>query len=119
MLFPVKTLLEKGICVVGGSDCPMEPLSPLLGIQAAVARKFLPNERLTIEEALRIYTVNAAYATLEENKKGSIEEDKLADLTVLSVDPTSIPASKLGNVEVEMTIIGGRVSFQKPDHKNP
>ena len=113
LLFPIKTLLNKGILVVGGSDCPMELLSPLSGIQAATTRKFYPHERLTFEEALRIYTVNAAYATSEETVKGSLEEGKFADLAVLSSDPTSIAPDKLADIEAKLTIIGGKVVFQK------
>jgi predicted amidohydrolase YtcJ len=112
-LFPLKTLMRNGVCVVGGSDCPMEPLNPLLGIQAATTRRPFPKERLTVEEALRLYTVNAAYATFEEGKKGSIEEGKLADFTVLSGDPASAPSEGLSDIEVEMTIIGGRIVVQK------
>ncbi|MBM4401363.1 MAG: amidohydrolase, partial [Crenarchaeota archaeon] len=81
-LYPLKTLLKKGIRVVGGSDCPMEPLSPLLGIQAAVTREFFPEEQITVGEALRMYTADAAYSSGEENIKGSVETGKLADLTV-------------------------------------
>jgi predicted amidohydrolase YtcJ len=114
MLFPLKTLMGKGVCVAGGSDCPMEPLSPLAGIQSAMTRAFYPKERLTFEEALGLYTVNAASLTLEENEKGSVEEGKLADLAVLSCDPSSVPSGKLSEVEVEMTVIGGRVCYQKP-----
>ena len=114
MLFPLKTLLGKGVCVAGGSDCPMEPLSPLTGVQAAMTREFYPKEQLTFEEALRLYTVNAAYTTHEENEKGSLEDGKLADLTVLSRDLASVLPGRLGEVEVEMTIIGGRVVYQKP-----
>ena len=66
-LFPLNTLLETGVKVVGGSDCPMEPLSPLLGIQAAVTREFFPEERITVDEALRLYTVDAAYSSFEEH----------------------------------------------------
>jgi predicted amidohydrolase YtcJ len=113
MLFPLKTLLKKGVCVAGGSDCPMEPLNPLVGIQSLVARKSFPEECLSIEEALRLYTVNAAYATQEEAGKGSIEEGKLADLTVLAGDPTAIASDRLADVEVEMTIVGGRVAYRK------
>ena len=113
LLFPIKTLLNKGILVVGGSDCPMEPLSPLTGIQSAVTRKFFPKERITIDDALRLYTVNAAYATLEEDVKGSLEEEKLADLAVLSNDPTSVTPDKLADIEVELTIISGKVAHQK------
>jgi predicted amidohydrolase YtcJ len=112
-LYPLKTLIKEGIRVAGGSDCPMEPLSPLQGIQAAVTRQFFPEERITVDEALRMYTVNAAYASLEENLKGSIEEGKLADLTVLSGDPRAVPSSKIGDIKVKMTIVGGKVVYQE------
>lgn len=112
-LFPLKTLFKTGICVVGGSDCPMEPLSPLSGIQAAVTRVFFPEERITVDEALCMYTVNAAYASFEEKLKGSIEAGKLADFTVLSDDPQVVQLSKIGDIAVEMTIVGGRVVYQK------
>jgi predicted amidohydrolase YtcJ len=110
-LYPLKTLLKEGVRVVGGSDCPMEPLSPLLGIQAAVSREFYPEERITIDEALRMYTIDAAFSTSEETIKGSIEEDKLADLTVLSSDPRAVPPDRIGGVAVEMTIVGGKIVY--------
>jgi predicted amidohydrolase YtcJ len=112
-LYPLKTLINEGIRVAGGSDCPMEPLSPLQGIQAAVTRQFFPEERITVDEALRMYTVNAAYASFEETVKGSIEEGKLADLTVLSGDPKAVPPSKIGDITVDVTIVGGKVVYQK------
>ncbi len=112
-LFPIKTLLKKGIRVVGGSDCPMEPLSPLLGMQTAVTREVFPEERVTVDEALRMYTVDAAYSSNEENIKGSVETCKLADLAVLSSDPFSVPPSKIESISVELTIVGGRVVFSK------
>jgi predicted amidohydrolase YtcJ len=112
-LYPLKTLINEGIRVAGGSDCPMEPLSPLQGIQAAVTREFFPEERITVDEALRMYTVNAAYASSEETVKGSIEEGKLADLTVLSGDPRTVPPSKIGDIKVSMTIVGGKVVYQE------
>ena len=112
-LFPLKTLINEGIMVSGGSDCPMEPISPLAGIQATVAREFFPEERITVDEALRIYTVNAAYASFEENIKGSIESGKLADLTVISRDPLTVPPSEIEDIQVEMTIVGGRVIYPK------
>jgi len=73
MLFPTKTLLNKKINAISGSDCPMEPLNPLIGIQAATTRKFSPNERITIQDAIETYTINAAQATSEEHIKDSIE----------------------------------------------
>jgi len=112
-LYPLKTLLKKGISVIGGSDCPMEPLSPLIGIQAAVTREFFPEERITVDEALRMYTVDAAYSSGEENIKGSVDTGKLADLTVLSHDPGEVPLSEIEKIAVEMTIIGGRIVYSK------
>jgi predicted amidohydrolase YtcJ len=112
-LYPLKTLLKEGIGVSGGSDCPMEPLSPLLGIQAAVTREFFPAERLTVNEALSIYTIDAAYASFEESIKGSVEEGKLADITVISRDPLQVPPSEINNIEIELTIIGGKTVYSK------
>jgi predicted amidohydrolase YtcJ len=109
--YPFKTLMEKGVLVTGGSDCPVEPISPLLGIYAAVNRKTSPQERITVEEALHIYTVNAAYASFEEKIKGSIEVGKLADLVVLSDDLRRIEPGKIKDVEVEMTIVGGKIVY--------
>jgi predicted amidohydrolase YtcJ len=111
-VYPLKTLIKKGIPVAGGSDCPMEPLSPLQGIQAAVTREFVPEERITVDEALRMYTVDAAYASSEGNLKGSIEIGKLADLTILSSDPRKSPPSKIEDIKVTMTIVGGKVVYQ-------
>ena len=113
-LYPLKTLIEKGVCVIGGSDCPMEPLNPLMGIQAAVTRTAFPEEQVTVDEALRIYTIDAAYATGEENVKGSVEAGKLADLTVLSDDPQNIAPKEIKNITVEMTLVGGKLIHPKP-----
>jgi predicted amidohydrolase YtcJ len=112
-LHPLKTLIKKGVKVAGGSDCPMEPLNPLLGMQEAVLRESFPEQRLTVEEALRMYTIDAAYSSCEENVKGSIEDGKLADLTILSNDPLAVPMDKLKDVNVEMTIIDGKVVYSK------
>lgn len=112
-LHPLKTLLKAGIKVAGGSDCPMEPLSALLGIQEAVLRQVFPEQRLSVEEALQIYTINAAYSCGEEEIKGSIEVGKLADLTVLSKDPLTVTTDEIKDVLVEMTIIDGKVVYSK------
>jgi hypothetical protein len=111
--FPFKTLLKKGVCVASGSDCPIEDISPLLGIWAAVTRKDNTDQNLSVEEALKTYTLNAAHASFDEDKKGTIEAGKFADLTILSDDPTKIPAEKLREVAVEMVIVGGRVVYSK------
>jgi hypothetical protein len=101
------------LVVAGGSDCPVDPINPLLGIWAAVAREIFPEEGLTVEEALRLYTVNAAYASFEEKIRGTIEKGKLADLTVLDKDPTSIPSDEIRNINVDMTIVGGRIVYRR------
>jgi hypothetical protein len=110
--YPFKTLMEKGVLVTGGSDCPVEPISPLLGVYAAVSRERFPEEGISVEDALRIYTINAAYASFEEEIKGSIEAGKLADLVVLSDDLRKIEPSKIRDVRVETTIVGGKIVFQ-------
>jgi predicted amidohydrolase YtcJ len=112
-LYPLKTLFKEGIRVSGGSDCPMEQASPFAGIQAAVTRQAFPEEQVTVEEALRMYTVNAAYASFDENVKGSIEEGKLADLTVVSSDPLTTPPNQIADIEVKMTIVGGKIVHLK------
>ena len=93
----------------------MEPLSPLLGIQATVKREFIPNEGVTVEDALRFYTLNAAYAFSEEKIKGSIEKGKNADLIVLSQDLLAAEHNEIAKIEVEMTFVEGRVIFPKSD----
>jgi predicted amidohydrolase YtcJ len=114
-LYPLKTLLTQGIRVCGGSDCPMERLSPLLGVQSAVTRRFFPQEQLSVDEALQMYSVNAAYASCDEKERGTIEEGKFADLTVLSKDPHDVPASEIQDIRVEMTIINGKVAYSSSD----
>jgi predicted amidohydrolase YtcJ len=110
-LYPLKTLMTKRVIICGGSDCPMEPLNPFLHIKATVVRQFFPEEQITVNEALRMYTVNAAYASFEEDIKGSIEEGKLADLTVLSQNPLKIQPNEIDSIKAEMTIVGGKIAY--------
>jgi predicted amidohydrolase YtcJ len=110
-VYPFKTLIQEGVPIAGGSDCPVEPVSPLLGIWAAVSRKSFPEEQISVEEALRMYTIDAAFASFEEDIKGSIEVGKLADLVVLSDDPRSVPPNKIKDIEVEMTFAGGKAVY--------
>ena len=110
-LFPIRTLIDNDILLLGGSDCPMEPLNPLLGIQTVVNKQFFIEEAINVTEALAMYTINAAYSTKEENCKGSIKEGKLADLAVLSEDPTTISSNKIESIIVTTTIIGGKIVY--------
>jgi len=125
-----RSLIKGGINVSGGSDSPTVPIkrrarpplaypTPLLGMGFAVTRRTkngLPvdeDERVTPLEALRIHTVNGAYASFEEDLKGTLEEGKLADLAILSENPLTVESELIKYIEVEMTIIGGAVVFIK------
>ncbi len=114
-LYRIKSLLDGGLLVAAGSDCPVAPDNPLAGICAAVTRRaqsgqvLSPQERISTKQALAMYTTNAAYASFEETIKGSITRGKLADMVVLSADPLKSPPEEIKDIRVEMTIIDGRV----------
>jgi predicted amidohydrolase YtcJ len=113
-----KSMLKHGIPIAGGSDCPVVSLSPLWGIHSLVNRNvtsvpgmvFQPQERLSVEEAIYAYTMGSAYSTFEEDLKGSIEKDKLADFTVLSDDPRKMPEC-IRDLEILMTIVAGKIVY--------
>jgi len=116
-----RSMLDAGAPVAFGSDWPVAPLSPIQGIYAAVTRATLdgkhpdgwfPEQRLTVEEALRAYTQGSAYAAFQENEKGSIAPGKLGDVVVLSDDLFTIPPAKIKDAHVVMTIVGGRIVYQ-------
>jgi hypothetical protein len=117
-LYRIKSFLDSGLIVAGSSDSPVVPDNPLVGIYAAVTRKaeseqqIVPEECISGKQALALYTTNAAYASLEENVKGSITPGKLADIVVLSDDPTQSPPEQIKDIKVEMTIIGGEVVWK-------
>jgi predicted amidohydrolase YtcJ len=117
-LYRIKSPLESGVVVAAASDAPVMPVNPLAGIYGAVTRKaesgqvLLPEERIKVNQALALYTINAAYASFEENIKGSISRGKLADIVVLSDDPTKVTPEKIKDIRVEMTIIGGEVVWE-------
>ncbi|UCF95831.1 MAG: amidohydrolase [Spirochaetaceae bacterium] len=115
-------LLRSGAVVTNGTDAPVEPVNPLDSFFASVTRKTLegtlfpwshPEQRMTREQALRSYTIDAAYASFEEDIKGSIEPGKLADLTVFSQDLMKIPVERILDTEVVYTIVGGKVLYQR------
>lgn len=114
LLHPLKTLLDEGVKVAAGSDCPMEPLSALLGIQELITRPSYPEQRLSLDEALCLYTLNAAYCSGEEAIKGSIEEGKLADLTILSEDLSIFRSDEISKVSVDFVILNGKVLIVTP-----
>jgi len=117
--YPAKSYIENGIIEAGGSDVPVTPLTPWWGIWAAVVRSELttgeilaPEERLTIREALKLYTRNGAYAGFEEKSKGSLEPGKLADFIVMDRDVLTVPSDQLKDVQVLMTFVGGELCYQ-------
>jgi hypothetical protein len=108
-LHPLKTLIDEGVKVAGGSDCPMEPLSPFLGMHEVVIRAEFPEQRLSVEEAMHMYTLDSAYSSGEDDVKGSIEEGKLADLTVLAADPLVVEPKKIKDINVEFVVVDGKI----------
>lgn len=116
-----KSLLNTGAIIVNGSDVPVEPINPLASFYASVTRKTLkgepeggyePEQAMSREQALRSYTLDAAYGAFEEKIKGSIRPGKLADFTVFSKDIMSVPANEILSTKVEMTIVGGKILYQ-------
>ncbi|UGB32229.1 amidohydrolase [Metabacillus sp. B2-18] len=116
-VFANKKYLNYGLAPAGSSDFPITPSSPLLGIYAAMCREtakgeiFSSENRINLYEALKMYTINAAKASFEENVKGSLEIGKLGDLTVLPSKFLEFSAYEVRETKVEMTIIGGRVVY--------
>lgn len=117
-LYRIGSFLKSGLPVAGSSDSPVVPNNPLVGIYAAVTRRaesgqeLLPEECISAGQAMALYTINAARASFEEDIKGSIAPGKLADLVVLSDDPTRVPPEQIKDIKVEMTIIGGEVVWE-------
>jgi len=109
---PLRSILNEGILVSGGSDSPVTRMNPLGGIQACLTHA-IKEQRIELYEALKLFTINGAKIGFEEELKGSIEEGKLADFVVLSEDPNRVPHDKIGNINVEMTIVGGKVVYKR------
>jgi predicted amidohydrolase YtcJ len=117
-----QSLLKSGAHVVNGTDVPVEPINPLACFFASVTRQTLkgepvggyePQEKMTRAQALKSYTLDAAYAAFEEKFKGSIEVGKLADFTIFSRDLMTVPDDKILSTEVAMTIIAGKIVYEK------
>ncbi len=120
-----RSLRDSGAQLAFGSDCPVETLDPLAGIHAAVTRRradgspgpdgWIPAQRLTVAQAVRAYTIGAAYASGEAHLKGSLAPGKLADLAVLSRDPFRIAPMEILDIRVDMTIFDGTLVYERQD----
>jgi predicted amidohydrolase YtcJ len=114
-MFPARSLLARGVPVAGSSDAPVTRQAPLLGIEQALTRATMdgqvcgPDERVDLDSAIRMHTINGAFASFEEGAKGSLEPGKLADLVVLAEDIARVPVKEIRQVPVAMTVSGGRV----------
>ena len=112
-----RDLLDSGAVIVAGTDAPVEPLDPMATFRAAVTRRtsdgsvFYPEQAMTREEALASMTREAAWGAFEESVKGTLEVGKLADVTVLSVDPLTVPEEQLASLKAVATVVGGRVAY--------
>jgi predicted amidohydrolase YtcJ len=119
--YAFKSLRDAGAVLAFGSDWTVAPLDPVLGIYAAVTRAtsdgknpggWIPEEKISVEDAVRAYTSGGAYAEFAENEKGTIEAGKLADLVVLDKDLFSLPPDRLRDARVIMTVVGGNVVYE-------
>jgi predicted amidohydrolase YtcJ len=120
--YAFRSLIDAGALLAFGSDWPVAPASPILGIHAAVARQTLdgahpdgwvPEEKINVEETLSAYTLNGAYASFEESRKGRLKPGLLADVVILDRDITAIPADDIRHARVLRTIVGGKTLYRR------
>jgi predicted amidohydrolase YtcJ len=109
--YPFRTMMEEGLILAGGSDSNITPLSPLFGITSCMVHS-QPMQRLSLYEALKLFTVNAAYIGFEEEEKGSIKIGKYADIVIIEGDITKTEADQIQYMQVLKTIVGGDVKFE-------
>ena len=112
--YPMKSIIDSGIILASGSDCPIEDPNPILGLHALVTRNgFVPDQCISIEEAIKSYTINGAYAAFEEDIKGTLEPGKLADMVILDKNPLEVAPQEIKHLEVLETIIRGKSVYKK------
>jgi hypothetical protein len=118
-VYPLRSLIERGIVAGLSSDAPVIDPNPLTGIYFAVTRKTLtgqtiaPHEAVSVLQAIRAYTMSGAWATFEENIKGSLEPGKLADLAILSDDILEVHPERILGLKVDLTMVDGKVVFER------
>ncbi|MFW6128747.1 MAG: amidohydrolase [Candidatus Aminicenantaceae bacterium] len=119
-----KKLLDAGVHIAFGTDWPVEPIDPLEGLYAAVARKarageegegWFPDQKLSMEKAIELYTLGSAYAEFMENRKGMLKEGYLADMVIFNNDLMTIPPDQIMKSKVDYTIVGGTIVYHRED----
>jgi predicted amidohydrolase YtcJ len=122
MTYAFRSLRDAGARMAFGSDWPVAPATPLEGIHAAVTRRtldganpdgWIPEQKIRVEDALRGYTIDAAFASFEESEKGSITRGKLADFVMIDTDITRAAPAEIPDVNITMTVVGGRVAYER------
>ena len=112
-----RSFLNNGVSLAFGTDWPVAPLNPMLGLYAAITRAtldgknpdgWIPEEKITLPEAIEAYTMGSAFAEFQENEKGSIMAGKLADMVILSDNVFELKPEAIRDVKVETTIVGGK-----------
>jgi len=118
--YAFRSFIDAGTHLAFGSDWDVAPPTPIEGIYAAVTRRtldgkhpggWIPEQKITVEEALRAYTIGAAYASFDDKRKGSLVKGKLADFVIIDRDLTKIPPEQIRDAKVQMTVVGGRVVY--------
>jgi predicted amidohydrolase YtcJ len=118
-MFAHRSFLDNGIRVVGASDYGPGPFEPMMALQSMVTRRdyqgreWGPNQKVSVDEALRIGTINGAYASYEEKVKGSITAGKLADFVILEKDPHEVDPNAIKDIRIVQTVVGGKTMYPK------
>ncbi len=116
--YPMKSIIESGVILASGSDCPVEDPDVILGLHALVNRNgFVPEQCISMMEALKSYTINGAYAAFQEEVKGSIENGKLADFVILDKNPLEVSKDNIKDLKIVKTIIRGEVVYDGSKNK--
>ncbi len=123
-LYPIGTLQKSGVMVVGSSDSPIVEPNPITGIYSAISRMTKTGKTVSEKEsidtlsAIQMFTGNAAKAFFDEDMKGSITPGKLADLVLLSGDPTKLSSEEIKDIKVVMTMIDGKIVWESREHQS-
>ena len=120
--YAFRSLLDTGAVLAFGSDSPVAPIDPIMGVYAAVTRRtlddknpngWIPEQKISVDEAVKAFTWGSAYAEFQEGVKGTLEYGKLADLVILSDDIFTIEPTRISSVRVLYTIVGGKVVYER------